>query len=70
LNGSDVASQIALALQVQQRSSGPPTVECPGPQPVRAGWAFNCTMAGRSGPETIHVIEVDGRGNLRWTIGG
>jgi hypothetical protein len=68
LDGSDVAAQIALALQVQQGSSGPPKVDCPGPQPVRAGWTFTCTMVGRTGNEAIHVVEVDGRGNLHWTI--
>jgi hypothetical protein len=68
LSGSDVAAQIALAWQVQQGSSGPPKVDCPGPQPVRAGWTFTCTVAGPDGTETVHVVEVDGRGNLRWTI--
>jgi Domain of unknown function (DUF4333) len=68
LDGADVASQIALALQVQQGSAGPPKVDCTGPQPVRAGWTFTCTVAGRHGPETVRVVEVDGRGSLRWAI--
>jgi hypothetical protein len=68
LNGSDVAAQIALAMQVQRGSSTPPKVDCPGSEPVRAGWTFTCTLAGRNGPETVNVVEVDGRGNLRWSI--
>jgi hypothetical protein len=68
LSGSDVAAQIALALQVQQRSTTPPGVNCPESEPVREGWTFTCTLAGRNGPETVKVAEVDGRGNLRWSI--
>jgi hypothetical protein len=68
LSGSDVAAQIALALQVQQRSTTPPLVSCPGSEPVRAGWTFTCTLTGRDGPERVKVAEVDGRGSLRWSI--
>jgi hypothetical protein len=68
LYGPDVASEIALGIEAQQGGTIPPEVSCPRREPVKMDWAFSCTtvLSGRS--ETVQVVEVDGRGHLRWQL--
>jgi hypothetical protein len=66
LAGSDVASEISIAMQVQQGAASPPPVYCPGREPVRSAFSFDCTVGTGSGRHTVRVVEVDGRGHLRW----
>jgi hypothetical protein len=68
LYGPDVASEIALGIEVQQGITVPPAVSCPRREPVKIGWSFSCKtmLSGRS--ETVAVVEVDGRGHLRWQL--
>ena len=67
LTGSDVASQISLGIQTQEGSDRPPAVSCPRREPVRVGHSFDCRVAG-SPPRIVHVSEIDGRGELRWSL--
>jgi hypothetical protein len=67
LTGSDTASQIALGIQAQQDLSRAPDVTCPAREPVRSGLTFDCRLAG-SPPRTIHVTEIDSRGEVRWSL--
>ena len=65
---SEVESQLALGIQAEQRSPEPPTVHCPGPEPVRKGYRFDCTID-RGGTTTVVIVtEIDDRGGLRWSI--
>ncbi len=70
LVGPDIASQIALGIQAQQNSDHVPSVACPAREPVRQGFRFQCTLAGRNGgaSRTVYVNEVDGRGRVRWSL--
>jgi hypothetical protein len=70
LPGSEVASEVALGLQVQTRSSGPPDVTCPPSEPVRAGFHFECTLSSGATRRAVDIVEIDGRGRLRWHLGG
>ena len=70
LAGSDVASQIAIGIQVQQGSTGPPSVYCPDHEVVRSGLTFDCTLGTGPNRRTVRVVEVDARGHLRWQITG
>ena len=67
LDGTAIASQIALAIQVEQNSAAAPRVSCPPDEPVRAGFQFDCSMAG-SPSRTVRVTEVDDRGQVRWAF--
>jgi hypothetical protein len=70
LHGSDVAQQIALGIQAQEHLHQPPEVHCPAAQPVRNGRRFDCTRVGAGPAVPIHVLEIDDRGRLRWSLGG
>jgi hypothetical protein len=66
-----VAQQIALGIQAQEHLHRPPDVHCPATEPVRHGRRFVCTRVGVAGPAVpIHVVEIDDRGRLRWSLGG
>jgi hypothetical protein len=67
LTGPDTASLIALGIQAQQDLSRPPDVTCPAREPVRTGLTFDCKLAGTP-PRTIHVTEIDSRGEVRWSL--
>lgn len=70
LRGPEVASQIALGVQVQQNRASAPRVTCPAVEPVRTGYRFDCTLvAGRGSPVIVAVTEVNGRGGLHWSLG-
>jgi Domain of unknown function (DUF4333) len=68
LAGSDVASEIAIGMQVQNGSTTPPAVHCPDHEPVRAGLTFRCTLGPGPKRGTVKVVEIDGRGHLRWQV--
>ncbi|MDE3206032.1 MAG: DUF4333 domain-containing protein [Acidobacteriota bacterium] len=68
LAGPDTADQIALGIQAQQNLAQAPAVTCPAREPVRAGYTFDCTLVGHP-PRTIHVTEIDARGEVRWSLG-
>jgi hypothetical protein len=70
LHGSDVAQQIALGIQAQENLHQPPEVRCPASEPVRNGRRFICTRVGSGPAVLIHVVEIDNRGRLRWSVGG
>lgn len=72
LSGTDVASQISLGIQAQRGLASPPAVSCPAHEPVRNGFTFLCTLqaAGTAKAESVDVVEIDGRGHLRWSISG
>ena len=38
-------------------------------EPVRAGYRFVCTTTQAGGNRPIQVVEIDGRGHLRWQLG-
>lgn len=67
LTGSDIASQIALAIQAQENAPAAPSVTCPAREPVRQGRRFVCTLHGTP-DRTVYVTEVDGRGRVRWSF--
>jgi hypothetical protein len=67
LIGSDIASQIGLGIQVEQNSTTAPSVSCPAEEPVRQGLRFTCTM-GATPSRTVYVTELDGRGQIRWSL--
>jgi hypothetical protein len=71
LQGSEVAAQIADAIESLNHQGSPPDVSCPPSEPVRRGWTFNCTVAGGgSSNGTLVVVEIDDRGGLRWAPAG
>ena len=69
LHGGEVADQIAFSLQSAGRRPSPPSVVCPPSEPVRQGLRFTRTavLPGRS--VALQVVEIDGRGHLRWHAG-
>lgn len=67
LTGADIDSQIALAIQLQLGSRTPPRLSCPASEPVRTGLTFTCTATAGGHTETLRVVEIDGRGDLRWS---
>jgi hypothetical protein len=67
LTGSEVAAQIALGIQAQQNADRSPSVTCPPREPVRQGLTFRCTLDGPP-PRPIYVTEIDGRGQVRWSL--
>jgi len=67
LSGAEVEQQLALGIQAQGGYARPPVVHCPGPQPVARGHTFACTLDGPKGPVGIRVVEIDARGQLRWS---
>jgi hypothetical protein len=69
LHGPDVAQQIALGIQAQQATHAPPPVRCPSSEPVRAGYRFVCTTTQAGANRQVQVVEIDGRGHLRWQVG-
>ncbi len=69
LHGTDVAQQLALAIQAQNGSHTPPNVTCPATEPVRSGLQFSCTIQASGSSQVIHVEETDGRGHLSWQMG-
>jgi hypothetical protein len=68
LHGADLSQQISMGIQAQEGTHDPPDVRCPPTEPVRNGWQFVCTRmkGGRAVP--VQVVEVDGRGRLRWSL--
>jgi hypothetical protein len=70
LHGTDVAQQIALGIQAQEHLHRPPDVHCPATEPVSNGRRFVCTRVGAGPAVPIHVIEIDDRGRLRWSLAG
>jgi hypothetical protein len=68
LHGPDVAQQIGLGIQVQQATHAPPEVHCPASEPVRVGYEFVCTTIQAGVNHQIQVVEIDGRGHLRWQL--
>jgi hypothetical protein len=73
LYGKDAAQQIALGIQAKEGSHSPPDVSCPATEPVREGWRFVCTRPrpGKAGAvQAVHVVEIDSRGHLRWSLDG
>jgi hypothetical protein len=69
LHGPDVAHELALGIQAQQRSHALPDVRCPATEPVRAGWQFACQLIGIGPDRSVQVTEIDSRGHLRWRLG-
>jgi hypothetical protein len=69
LAGPDMEAELSLGIQAQQLSSEPPVVHCPGSEPVFAGHTFACTLVTGASTEVVSVVEIDGRGRLRWSIG-
>lgn len=67
LSGSDISSEIALAIQAQQNSRTVPTVTCPAREPVRKGLSFECILQGQTA-RTVYVTEADGRGRVSWSF--
>jgi hypothetical protein len=67
LSGADIDSQIALAVQLQLGTRTAPQLHCPASEPVRAGLAFACTATAAGHTETLRVVEIDSRGDLRWS---
>jgi hypothetical protein len=67
---SDVESQLALGIQTERRTSEPPTVHCPGPEPVRKGYRFDCVVLSGRTATVVTVTEIDDRGGLRWSTPG
>ena len=67
LDGTAIASQIALAIQAEQNSVAAPHVTCPAHEPVRAGFQFDCTMPGHPS-KAVLVTELDSRGRIRWSL--
>jgi Domain of unknown function (DUF4333) len=68
LSGSDVESQLALGIQAQRGGAQLPRVRCPTSEPVEAGHSFSCMLDAAGAPVVLNVVEVDGRGRLRWTL--
>jgi hypothetical protein len=68
LHGSDVAQQLALAIQAQSGLHTPPDVTCPATEPVRQGFRFSCSITGNGSTRVVDVEETDGRGHLRWQL--
>jgi hypothetical protein len=69
LQGSTVASQIAVGIEQQGRTEAPPEVTCPPTIPVRTGWQFVCTITGPRSRQPVTVREIDNRGGLSWHLG-
>jgi Domain of unknown function (DUF4333) len=67
---SDIESQLSLGIQTEQRASEPPTVRCPGPEPVRKGHRFDCVVDRAGTATVVSVTEIDDRGGLRWAMAG
>jgi hypothetical protein len=70
IHGNDVAQEIALGIQAQEGTHGPPDVRCPATEPVRNAWQFTCVRQDGGRPVPIRVVEIDNRGRLRWSRGG
>lgn len=70
LGGPDVASELAFGLEGQTDSNSPPPVTCPATIPVRDGYQFRCTARLHGAPRAVEVVEIDGRGHLRWSLTG
>jgi hypothetical protein len=70
LNGTDVAQEIALGMQAREGTHSPPAVRCPVTEPVRTGWRFVCTRLDPGPPVRVRVVEIDNRGQLRWSLAG
>jgi hypothetical protein len=69
LHGPDVAQQIAFGIQAQRGARTPPGVSCPAVEPVRLGYRFVCTTDLPGPGHRLEVVEIDGRGHLRWQLG-
>ncbi len=69
LHGPDVASEIALGIQTQEAMSNAPVVSCPTSEPVRSGLRFECSEVVSGETTVVDVVEIDGRGRLRWQLG-
>jgi hypothetical protein len=69
LHGADVASEIALGIQAQEAASKAPAVTCPDTEPVRSGLRFECSLVAAGRSVSVDVVEIDGRGQLRWQLG-
>jgi hypothetical protein len=69
LHGPDVASEIALGIQTQEATNNAPTVSCPRSEPVRSGLHFECSVVSAGKKTPVEVVEIDGRGHLRWQVG-
>lgn len=68
IQGPDIAQQIAEGIQAQQASGGPPSVACPASEPVRDGLTFQCTLRRDGRVQPVYVVEIDGRGEIRWSL--
>jgi hypothetical protein len=69
LAGPEVAQDIAQGIQAKEGTQVPPEVHCPGSEPVRAGLQFTCTVTQGKTIRTVHVVEVNRRGTLSWSLG-
>lgn len=67
---SDIESQLALGIQTERRTSGPPSVHCPGAEPVRKGYRFDCVVVTGETATVVTVTEIDDHGGLRWSMAG
>jgi hypothetical protein len=67
LVGPAIADQIALSIQIEQAAARAPAISCPPEEPVRQGLKFTCTLGGAA-HKTLYVTEIDGRGQVRWSL--
>lgn len=72
LSGSQVAQQVALAIQFQENTSQPPVLSCPATLPAKVGYAFTCVASERLGAarRTVEVTETGNHGQVRWSFAG
>jgi hypothetical protein len=69
LAGSEMAQDLAGAIQANEGTPSPPTVHCPRSEPARAGHQFVCSVSGGGTTRVVHVTEINGRGGLYWHFG-
>ncbi len=69
LVGSEVATQLAQAIQADRSEAQPPVIHCPPSEPLRAGRVFYCTLV-RPGHNdaVIKVTEASTAGQFHFAL--
>jgi hypothetical protein len=68
LPGSEVAADLATAIQSQRHLSSPPDLRCPPSITLRQGDRFTCTLVEHPHPVIVEVTQTNSQGNFTFII--
>jgi hypothetical protein len=68
LPGSEVASDLASAIQTQRHLGSPPELRCPPSITLQQGGRFTCTLVQHPHPVIVEVTQTNSQGNFTFHV--